>query len=99
MINRILQDVDLKESLFDPVYHIEGETDVRGEWYRTANLIKHLTWRNLAMRYRGSALGFAWSLLNPAFLLATYTFTFHFIFRVTPASVPFPVFLLTGILA
>ncbi len=40
-----------------------------------------LTTREVAGRYRGSALGLAWSLLTPMFMLAIYTFTFGTIFH------------------
>jgi lipopolysaccharide transport system permease protein len=44
-------------------------------------LILQLTKREIANRYRGSALGFMWSLLNPLLMLAVYTFVFSVVFR------------------
>jgi ABC-type polysaccharide/polyol phosphate export permease len=35
----------------------------------------------LKARYRGSVLGFFWSLVNPLLLLAVYSFVFGFVFR------------------
>ena len=87
------------EGLRDPVYQFEGDANVWSDWRKTATLVKHLTWRHLAARYRGSALGFVWSLLNPMLLMGVYTFVFQFIFRTTVPGVPYPVFFLTGILA
>ena len=81
------------------VYEFDRKDNVWSDWHKTAMLIKHLTWRHLAARYRGSSLGFAWSLLNPLILMGVYTFVFRYIFRATVPGVPFPVFLLTGILA
>ena len=81
------------------VYEFDRKDNVWSDWHKTAMLIKHLTWRHLALRYRGSSLGFAWSLLNPLILMGVYTFVFRYIFRATVPGVPFPVFLLTGILA
>lgn len=37
--------------------------------------------REIAGRYRGSALGFAWSFLNPLLMLAVYTFVFSVVFK------------------
>src|SRR5205823_7476539 len=87
------------ENLLAPVYQFEGDANVWSDWRKTAMLVKHLTWRHLAARYRGSALGFVWSLLNPMLLMGVYTFVFRFIFRATVPGVPYPVFFLTGILA
>ena len=44
-------------------------------------LIRHMTGRDLAARYKGSMLGMAWSLLNPLLLLCVYTFVFSVIFK------------------
>ena len=61
------------------------------------DLIVHLVRRDLAVRYRGSVLGWLWS-LTPALLLLLVT-SFFFT-RVLPVNVEhFPVFLLVGILA
>lgn len=46
-----------------------------------ASLIAQLARREIAGRYRGSALGILWSMLSPLFMLATYTFVFGTVFR------------------
>jgi len=65
--------------------------------YRHRQLITALTARDLKARYRGSILGFFWSLANPLLLLAIYTLVFTRFFpqRVVPA---YPLFLFAGIL-
>lgn len=45
------------------------------------NLILPLIRREITGRYRGSALGLFWSLLNPLFMLAVYTFVFGFVMK------------------
>jgi ABC-2 type transport system permease protein len=87
------------EELLAPVYECEGAANVWSDWRKTVTLVKHLTRRHLAARYRGSTLGFVWSLLNPVLLMGVYTFVFRFIFRATVPGVPYPVFFLTGVLA
>lgn len=87
------------EDLGTPEYTFEGAANTWGDWRKLTHLVNHLTWRHLAARYRGSSLGFLWSLLNPILLMGTYTFVFRFIFRATAPDVPYPCFLLTGILA
>ncbi len=65
--------------------------------YRSRQLIATLTARDLKARYRGSALGYFWSLANPLLLLVVYTIVFtHFFPR--PEVEPYAVFLFTGIL-
>jgi lipopolysaccharide transport system permease protein len=65
--------------------------------YRHRQLIAALTARDLKARYRGSILGFFWSLANPLLLLAVYTLVFTKFF---PQQVvqPYPLFLFAGIL-
>lgn len=64
--------------------------------YRT--LLWTLTVRDLKARYRGSALGFLWSLVNPLLLLSVYTLVFGFIIggRFTGAD-PYALFLICGL--
>jgi len=65
--------------------------------YRHRQLIAALTARDLKARYRGSLLGYFWSLANPLLLLGVYTLVFT---RFFPQQVvqPYPLFLFSGIL-
>lgn len=65
--------------------------------FRYRQLISALTARDLKARYRGSILGFFWSLANPLLLLGIYTLVFTVFF---PQQVvrPYPLFLFAGIL-
>ena len=87
------------EPVLDPVYVRDAASDPWKDRRRTAGLIKHLTRRHLAARYRGSVLGFFWSLLNPLLMMLIYTAVFQYIFRLSAPGVPYPVFFLTGLLA
>lgn len=44
-------------------------------------LIVQMTKREVIGRYKGSAIGLVWSLLNPVFMLSVYTFVFSVIFK------------------
>lgn len=44
-------------------------------------LVRALAARHIAGRYRGSAFGFLWSILNPLSLMAVYTLVFHYYMR------------------
>jgi lipopolysaccharide transport system permease protein len=64
---------------------------------RYRQLIAALTARDLKARYRGSVLGFFWSLANPLLLLGVYTLVFTRFFPQQVVS-PYPLFLFAGIL-
>jgi lipopolysaccharide transport system permease protein len=63
-------------------------------------LISSLVARELKARYRGSALGFVWSFVNPLLLLLIYTFVFTIVLPAAhpPELQPFSLFLFCGIL-
>jgi lipopolysaccharide transport system permease protein len=70
---------------------------VRRRAVHLRDITMHLVGRSLATRYRGSLLGWLWSLTPPLLLLlATYFLFTHVIALDVPN---YPVFLLTGILA
>jgi len=61
-------------------------------------LLAALTSRELKARYRGSVLGFFWSLVNPLLLLAVYTFVFSYVFEPRDPEVsPYGLFLISGL--
>jgi len=45
------------------------------------DLIRQLTWREVAGRYRGSFIGLGWSFVHPLTMLFVYTFVFSVIFE------------------
>ena len=49
--------------------------------WRNRQLIAQMTTREVVGRYKGSALGMAWSFFNPVFMLLVYTFVFSEIFK------------------
>jgi ABC-type polysaccharide/polyol phosphate export permease len=65
--------------------------------YRYRWLLYELVSRDLKLRYRGSVLGFAWTLLNPLLFMAVYALVFGVYLRIGVRN--FPVFLLSGIMA
>jgi lipopolysaccharide transport system permease protein len=54
---------------------------VFGSCWRQRNLVWEMTKRDVIGRYRGSAMGLLWSLLNPILMLAVYTFVFSVVFQ------------------
>jgi len=53
---------------------------IRSMW-RNRQLIVQMTKREVVGRYKGSAMGLAWSFFNPVFMLTVYTFVFSEIFK------------------
>lgn len=49
--------------------------------YRNRQLAAQMIRREVAGRYKGSALGLAWSFFNPLLMLAVYTFVFSVVFK------------------
>jgi ABC-type polysaccharide/polyol phosphate export permease len=67
-----------------------------GEPFRYGALVRNLVLKDLKLKYRGSALGVAWSLLNPILLLSVYTVAFKYIVRIQTEHYAY--FLLVGLL-
>ena len=59
-------------------------------------LIGILVAKQLKLRYRGSLLGFCWTLLNPLLLMLVYTLVFSVYFRLDIEK--YPAFLFSGLL-
>lgn len=67
------------------------------ELMRYRALVVALVGRHLATRYRGSVLGFLWSLLNPLCFMLIYTLVFHFYMRIGGVE-HYAVFVFCGLL-
>jgi lipopolysaccharide transport system permease protein len=50
-------------------------------FWKNRQLIQSLVHREVVGRYKGSVLGIFWSLINPIFMLAVYTFVFSVVFK------------------
>lgn len=50
--------------------------------WRYRHLLRNLVVRDLKLKYRGSVLGFLWSLLNPLVMIAVYNFAFTYVMGV-----------------
>ncbi len=64
--------------------------------YRFRWLLYELVVRDLVARYRGSVLGFFWTLLNPLLFMAVYTLVFSVFLRVGMEH--FAVYLIAGLM-
>lgn len=66
------------------------------ELFTHRRLVFALVWRDLKTRYRGSALGFLWTFLNPLLLMAIYSLVFAVYMRVQIPA--YPAFVFAGLL-
>jgi len=65
--------------------------------FQYGHLLRNLVVKDLKLKYRGSVLGFVWSLANPLLMIGVYTLAFTYILRIqTPG---FVFYLMLGILA
>jgi lipopolysaccharide transport system permease protein len=66
------------------------------DYARFTPLYRNLVRREVRQRYKGSLLGLAWTLMNPAVVVATYSVVFNYIFKVQ--DIPYyPLFLFVGL--
>ncbi|MFN2463698.1 MAG: ABC transporter permease [Candidatus Dormibacteria bacterium] len=66
---------------------------------RHRELLRELLRRDLQSRHKGSALGNLWSLLNPLLYMLVYTAVFSKFVRFPTGGPPYPVYLLSALLA
>ncbi|HUW11360.1 MAG TPA: ABC transporter permease [Anaerolineae bacterium] len=70
--------------------------DLRELWaYR--ELIYFLTWRDIKVRYKQTAIGVAWAVLQPLAMMAVFTLFFGRMAQMPSEGVPYPVFVLAGL--
>lgn len=60
-------------------------------------LLFFLTWRDVKVRYKQTALGAAWAILQPLFMMIIFTIFFGRLAGVASAGVPYPLFALAGL--
>jgi lipopolysaccharide transport system permease protein len=67
-----------------------------GELWRFRELLFFLTWRDVKVRYKQTALGALWALVQPFMTMVVFTIVFNRFGKIH-APVPYPVFALTGL--
>jgi lipopolysaccharide transport system permease protein len=61
-------------------------------------LLWFLVWRDLKLRYRQTALGVAWAILQPFVMMLTFTVFFNRLGRIDSGGTPYPLFAFVGLL-
>ncbi len=71
--------------------------DFREIWeYR--GLLYFLTWRDLKVRYKQTALGMAWVIMQPLLTTAVFTVFLGYLVKVPSDGIPYPLFAYAGLL-
>ena len=60
-------------------------------------LLFFLTWRDVKVRYKQTALGAAWAILQPLFMMLIFTLFFGRLAGVGSSGIPYPLFALAGL--
>lgn len=72
-------------------------SDLRELWnYR--ELLYFFSWRDLKVRYKQTAIGVLWSILQPFITMVVFTLFFGKLVQVPSDGVPYPIFVYTGLL-
>jgi lipopolysaccharide transport system permease protein len=69
-----------------------------GELWRYRELIYFLTWRDVKIRYKQTALGAAWAIIQPVLMMAIFTVVFGRMAGVPSAGLPYDLFAFAGLL-
>jgi len=69
-----------------------------GELWRYQELFYFFTWRDIKIKYKQTALGFLWAVLQPLFMMLVFTFFFGRALNVPSQGLPYPVFVFSGLL-
>lgn len=84
-----------EEHIIDSSHH--GLFNWRELW-RYRELFYFFTWRDIKIKYKQTALGFIWAILQPLMMMVIFTFFFGRVLNVPSQNLPYPVFVFSGLL-
>jgi lipopolysaccharide transport system permease protein len=68
------------------------------EVWHYKELFYFFTWRDIKIKYKQTALGFLWAILQPLLMMVIFTFFFGRALNVPSQNLPYPVFVFSGLL-
>ncbi len=68
-----------------------------GQLWRYRELLYFLAWRDIKVRYKQTALGATWAIIQPVMTMVIFTVVFSRIAKVPSEGVPYPVFAFCGL--
>ena len=63
-----------------------------GDLWKYRELLYFLTWREIKVRYKQTALGFAWAVIQPVFMMIVFTLFFGTLAKIPSEGIPYPLF-------
>ncbi len=69
-----------------------------GELWTYRELIYFMTWRDIKVRYKQTALGVAWAVIQPLLTVLVFTIVFERLLKVSSGGIPYPIFAYSAIL-
>jgi lipopolysaccharide transport system permease protein len=69
-----------------------------GELWRYRELLFFLAWRDITVRYKQTALGVAWAVIQPLFTMLVFSIFFGALAKVPSDGLPYPLFVLVALL-
>ena len=69
-----------------------------GDLWRYRELIYFLIWRDVKVRYKQTALGASWAILQPFITMVVFTLLFGRLAKLPSDGIPYPLFSYTGLL-
>ncbi len=75
-----------------------GRTRLKlAEMWEYRELIYFLTWRDVKVRYKQTALGVAWAIIQPLFTMLVFSLFFGRLAKVPSDGIPYPIFCYTAL--
>ncbi|MGA3128569.1 MAG: ABC transporter permease, partial [Candidatus Korobacteraceae bacterium] len=69
-----------------------------GELWEYRELLYFLTWREVKVRYKQTAFGAAWAIIQPLFTMLVFSLFFGRLAKIPSDSIPYPLFSLAGVI-
>lgn len=88
--------VELPETVVEP--RAGWQVVDLGELWRYRELLGFLTWRDVKVRYKQTALGAAWAILQPLATMIVFSLFFGRMAATSPSATPYPLFVFAGLL-
>lgn len=92
--------IPARKTALDPIV-IEPAKAARHYWrdiWRYRELLYFLAWRDIKVRYKQTALGIVWALLQPLVPLVVFTFIFGKVANMPSGGAPYPLLVMVGLL-